>query len=343
MTGPEHTELLVVGAGPCGLAVGVAARKSGLSCVLVDRGPIVHTLERFPIGMTWFSTPELLEIGELPFVTRDDKPTRGEALKYYRRVAEHFELDVRQYEEVKRVRRRSGDGAFEVAARHLSGESRRYEARRLVVATGRFDNPNPLGVEGEELPKVTHYFRDPHRTYDQDVLVVGASNSAVEAALASWRAGARVTLAHRRAVFASAVKPWILPDVENRIEAGEIDVLWEHEVVRIEPRRVLLRSRRDDETTWLPNDFVLAMTGYHPDLRFFRELDVPVDRETGAPEFDAETMETAVPGLYVAGVMAAGRDGNRIFIENGRKHGARIVRHVAETKPTVVDGVQPPR
>ena len=342
MTRTDPAELLVVGAGPCGLAVGVAARRAGLSCVLVDRGPIVHTLERFPLEMTWFSTPELLEIGDLPFVTRGDKPTRSEALKYYRRVAEHFELDIRPYEEVAEVRRRS-EGGFEIRARHLSAEIRRYVARRVVVATGRFDNPNLLDVEGEGLPKVTHYFRDPHRTFDQDVLVVGGSNSAVEAALASWRAGARVTLAHRRAELSASVKPWILPDIENRIEAGEIDVLWEHEVVRIEPSRVLLRSRRDDGATWLPNDFVLAMTGYHPRLGLLRDLGVAVDSETGAPIFDPRTMATKVPGLYVAGVIAAGREGNRIFIENGRKHGARIVRHAAETKPAVVDGVQPPR
>jgi len=331
--------LLVVGAGPCGLAVGVAARERGIPCVLVDRGPVVSALERFPIGMTWFSTPELLEIGGLPFVTAGDKPTRAESLKYYRRVVTHFDLDVRQYEEVVRVDRPPDGSGFEIEARHVSGEVRRYTADAVVVATGTFDHPNLLGVPGEDLPKVSHYFREPHGTFDQDVLVVGGSNSAVEAALACWRAGARVTIAHRGTEFGRGVKPWILPDVENRIAADEIDVLWEHEVERIEPRRVLLRSRADGESAWLPNDFVLAMTGFHPDREFLASLGVPIDPRTGVPEHDAETMETSVPGLFIAGVIAAGRDGNKIFIENGRKHGAKIARHLAHVKPAVVDGV----
>lgn len=343
MTRPSRVPLLVVGAGPCGLAVGVAARAHGVRCVLLDRGPVVSALERFPLHMTWFSTPDLLEIGELPFVTSGDKPTRGEALKYYRRVVTHFDLDVRQYEEVLGVERSAGGGGLLVEARHASDEERRYLADAVVVATGTFDNPNLLGVDGEELPKVDHYFREPHRTFDQDLLVVGASNSAVEAALACWRAGARVTLVHRRSDFGSGVKPWILPDIRNRIEAGEIEVLWEHEVARIEPRRVLLRSRVDGETTWLPNDFVLAMTGFRPDDEFLSALGVVREPATGAPRHDPATMETDVPGLFIAGVIAAGRDGNRIFIENGRLHGERIVRHLTRVKPAVVDGVRPPR
>lgn len=339
MSRPISTRLLVVGAGPCGLAVGVAAGEQGIPCLLVERGPVVHALERFPIGMTWFSTPELLEIGGLPFVTAGDKPTRGESLKYYRRVVTHFDLDVRQYEEVVRVDRQPDGNGFEIESRHVSGEERRYTADAVVVATGTFDHPNLLGVAGEELPKVSHYFREPHRTFDQDVLVVGGSNSAVEAALACWRAGARVTVVHRGAEFGRGVKPWILPDIENRIAAGEIDVLWEHEVERIEPRRVLLRSRDDGESAWLPNDFVLAMTGFHPDREFLASLGVPIDPRTGVPEHDPDTMETSVPGLFIAGVIAAGRDGNKIFIENGRKHGAKIARHLARVKPAVVDGV----
>jgi len=339
MTRPTRTPLLVVGAGPCGLAVGVAARRQGIPCLLLDRGPIVHALERFPLGMTWFSTPELLEIGDLPFVTAGDKPTRGEALKYYRRVATHFALDIRQYEEVVRVERSPAEAGFDVRARHVSGEPRRYRADFVVIATGTFDHPNPLGVEGEDLPKVSHYFREPHRTFDQDVLVVGGSNSAVEAALACYRAGARVTLVHRREKFGRGVKPWILPDIQNRLAAGEIDALWEHEVARIEPRRVLLRSRTDGEATWLPNDFVLAMTGYRPDPELPIAFGVPVEPGADVPRHDPETMETDVPGLFVAGVIAAGRDGNRIFIENGREHGDRIVRRLRRMKPAVVDGV----
>lgn len=339
MSRPIQTRLLVVGAGPCGLAVGVAARERGIPCVLLDRGPVVSALERFPIGMTWFSTPELLEIGGLPFVTAGDKPTRRESLKYYRRVVTHFDLDVRSYEEVGRVERKPDGTGFDVRARHASGEERRYEADAVVVATGTFDHPNLLGVEGEDLAKVSHYFREPHHTFDQDVLVVGGSNSAVEAALACWRVGARVTLAHRGTEFGRGVKPWILPDIENRIAAGEIDILWAHEVQRIEPRRVLLRSRTDGESAWLPNDFVLAMTGFHPDRDFLASLGVPIGSDTGVPEHDPETMETSVPGLFIAGVIAAGRDGNKIFVENGRKHGPKIARYLARVKPAVVDGV----
>lgn len=339
MTRTTQIRLLVVGAGPCGLAVGAAARRNGIPCVLVDRGPVVHAVERFPLNMTWFSTPELLEIGGLPFVTAGDKPSRAEALKYYRRVATHFELDIRQYEEVLRVERLPDGAGFDVRARHASGESRRYAADFVVIATGTFDHPNLLEVEGEELQKVSHYFREPHRTFDQDVLVVGGSNSAVEAALACYRAGARISLAHRRAEFGRGVKPWILPDIQNRISAGEIDVLWEHDVVRIEPGRVLLRSRIDGDAVWLPNDSVLAMTGYRPDPELTLAFGVPVDPESGVPRHDPETMETSVPGLFVAGVIAAGRDGNRIFIENGREHGDRIVRRLRRMKPAVVDGV----
>lgn len=335
MTGVTRTSLLVVGAGPCGLAVGVAAREHGVGCVLLDRGPVVSALEKFPLHMTWFSTPELLELGDLPFVTRGEKATRGESLKYYRRVMTHFDLDVRPYENVRSVSVLP-EGGFAVEATHASGDARRYRAEHVVIATGTFEQPNLLGVEGESLPKVTHYFREPHLYTGQDVLVVGGSNSAVESALACFRAGAAVTIVHRGEAFGSGVKPWILPDMHGRMKAGEIEVLWRHVVERIEPHRVLLRSA-DGETSSLANDFVLAMTGFHPDEDFLRATGVEIDPDTGTPLFDPATMETTTPGLYVAGVIAAGRDGNRIFIENGRRHGNRILAHV---RSGVVDAVQ---
>jgi len=330
----EHsrTDMLVIGAGPCGMAVGAAAMRAGVDCILLDKGPIVSSIERYPIGMTFFSTADRLEVEGVPFVVERDKPTRSEALKYYRRVASHFDLDVRQYETVKSVVR--SNGSFRVDARHLSGAMRSYRADAVVVATGYFDTPNLLEVSGEDLPKVTHYFRDPHLYFNQDVLVVGGGNSAVEAALTTWRAGARVTLVHLFDGFDRGVKPWVLPDIQNRLEADEIRVMWKHMVERIDPASVLLRDLNDGPEVCLANDFVLAMTGFRPDPELLRGLDVPVDDETGIPRHDPASMETEVPGVYIAGVLAAGFDANRIFIENGREHGARIVqRFVEDRKP----------
>jgi thioredoxin reductase (NADPH) len=330
MSEDSRTEMLVVGAGPCGIAVGAAAMRAGVDCILLDKGPIVSSIERYPIGMTFFSTADRLEVEGVPFVVERDKPTRSEALKYYRRVASHFDLDVRQYETVKAVVR--SNGSFRVDARHLSGAMRSYRADAVVVATGYFDTPNLLEVPGEDLPKVTHYFRDPHLYFDQDVLVVGGGNSAVEAALTTWRAGARVTLAHLFDGFDRGVKPWVLPDIRNRVEADEIRVLWKHRVERIDPASVLLRDLNDGPEVCLANDFVLAMTGFRPDPELLRGLDVPVDDETGIPRHDPASMETEVPGVYIAGVLAAGFDANRIFIENGREHGARIVQRFVEDR-----------
>ena len=218
------TGILVVGAGPCGLAVGAAARLAGIECILLDKGPIVSSIERFPIGMTFFSTSDHLEVEDVPFVVARDKPTRSEALKYYRRVTTHFQLDVRQYETVDSVER--SNGCFRIEARHLTGKKRSYRADAVVVATGYFDTPNLLEVPGEDLPKVTHYFRDPHLYFHEDVLVVGGGNSAVEAALDTWRAGARVTMTHLFDGFDRGVKPWVLPDIKNRQPQCAMWWLW---------------------------------------------------------------------------------------------------------------------
>lgn len=334
----ESTGILVIGAGPCGLAVGVAARGAGVPCVVVDKGPVVNSIERYPIGMTFFSTAEHLELGGVPFVVEREKPGRTEALAYYRRIVMHFGLDVRQYEEAVGLDR-DGD-VFRVRTRDRAGGERDFLASGVVVATGYFDTPNLLGVPGEDLPKVTHYFREPHRYFAQDVIVVGGGNSAVEAALAVWRAGARVTLVHLFDGFDRGVKPWVLPDIRNRIEAGAISALWRTRVTAIEQGRVRVEEEPDRGAgRWVVNDFVLAMTGFRPDPRLLRSVGVPVDDATGVPAHDPETMETPVRGVFLAGVLAAGFDANRIFIENGRTHGSRIVRAMASR---LVDGVGTP-
>lgn len=343
---PPH-ELLVVGAGPCGLAVGAAARAAGIPCVLLDRGPLVSTIERYPLRMTFFSTPERLEIGGVPFAIAGDKPTRAEALAYYRAVAARLELDVRPYRHVVEVGR--DESGFRLRTRGPSGAEGTFRARHLVLATGGFDRFVPLEVPGEDLPKVVHWFREPHRYYGQEVLVVGGGNSAVEAALATWRAGGRVTLLHQFEDFDEGVKPWILPDIRGRIREGSVRALWRHRVEAVEPERVRIRDLETSESRSLPNDWVLAMTGYRADPRLLEELGVPRD-DAGVPAHDPETLVTPVPGLYVAGSLVAGGDAGRVFIENGRHHGERIVAHLASlaggnrAKPVKlerVDGVEP--
>ena len=320
---PESTELLVVGAGPCGLAVGVAARDAGLGCILLDRRTVVSTIERYPLGMTFFSTPEKIEIGEVPFIPSGEKPTRRDGLLYYRRVAEHFRLDARPGEEVTGVTREP-DGRFrmEVRRRH---DARTYLAGAVVFATGYYDWPNPLGVPGEDLPHVAHYFTEGHRHWHQDVVVIGAGNSAVDAALECWRAGARIALVHFAEAFDKVVKPWVLPDITNRVKEGSIKAWWRHRVVRILPEAVEVESLESGRVSRLPADSVLAMTGYHADTALLEGLGVPVDRTTGIPEHDEATMMTTLPGCYLAGVIASGKDANRLFIENARGHGELIV------------------
>lgn len=323
----EELDILVVGAGPCGLAVGIAAREHGLSCAMFDRGAITQAMLDHPTYTTYFSGPEKLEIGDLPFTTAGDKPSRREAVRYYRRVASYFDLDVRQYEEVRQIV--PVDGGFRVYTATRE-EDREYLARNVVIATGYYDNPRNLDVPGAELPKVDYYFREPFRYWDQDVVVVGGGNSAADAALTVWREGGRVTIVHLFDELDAGVKPWVRPDIDNRIREGAIPALWRSRLAEIRPSEVVVESLDTGERTALKNDWVLAMIGYEADPSILRELGVEVDEVTAIPAHDPATMETNVRGVFLAGVVASGHDANKIFIENGKLHGPLIARAVAE-------------
>jgi thioredoxin reductase (NADPH) len=322
----EEKDLLVVGAGPCGLAVGIAAKQAGLSCVLLDRRTVVSTIERYPLAMTFFSTPERIEIGDVPFIASHEKPTRQDGLIYYRRVAEHYGLDIRPGEDVVDVTRdRDSSFRVQVARRH---DSKAYRASVVVFATGYYDNPNYLRVPGEDLPHVTHYFVEGHPYWHQRVIVIGAGNSSVDAGLECWRAGATVTLVHFSEGFDRTVKAWVLPDIVNRVKEGSIAVRWRSRVRAITPTHVEVMSDETGAVEMIPADAILAMTGYHADTSMLHRLGVPVDEVTGVPAHDEETMATPIPGCYLAGVIASGNDANRLFIENARGHGELIVRHL---------------
>jgi thioredoxin reductase (NADPH) len=322
----DGLDIAVIGAGPCGIAVGVASRRLGLRCRLFDKGAVTQAMMEHPTYTTYFSGPEKLEIADLPFTTAGDKPTRREALRYYRRVVSYFGVSVSQYEKVTEVS--GGFPEFCLRTRHVSGEQREYVARNVVIATGYYDTPRRLDVPGADLPKVEHYFTEPYPYFDQDVIVVGGGNSAADAALTCWREGARVTVVHLFDELDKGVKPWVRPDIDNRIAEGSIPALWRHRVREIRPREVVVESLDTGETQLLPNDWVLAMTGFVPDPYFLNSLGVKIHPDSGIPEHDPETMESNVRGVYIAGVLAAGYDANKIFIENGKLHGPLIVQAV---------------
>jgi thioredoxin reductase (NADPH) len=286
----------------------------------VDKGCLCNSLFHYPSHMTFFTTPELLEIGDLPFPSPNAKPTRNEALEYYRKVAEHYELDIRQYRNVESVSGRDGD--FHVLTKDKFGRESLYRTRKLIVATGYYDLPNYLNIPGEELPKVMHYYDDPHPYFNLDVVVIGGKNSAAIAALELWRHGARVTLVHRGPEMHKHVKYWILPDIENRIKNGEITAHFKSRVTEIHADSVTLETRRGVET--IPNDFVFALTGYRPDFDFLRAIGVTIEGKDLLPMCHPETLESNVAGVYLAGVIVAGSRTNEIFIENGRFHGRQI-------------------
>ena len=319
-------DIVIVGAGPTGLACAIEAEKAGFKCIILDKGCLVNSIFHYPTNMVFFTTPELLEIGDIPFTTALTKPTRLEALEYYRRVAEHYHLHIRQYEWVKTIT--GEDGKFCVTTTDRHSAIHDYRARKIVVATGYYDLANKLNVPGEELDKVFHYYREPHPYYDTDVVVIGGKNSAAEVALDLWRHGARVTLVHHQAQMHPHVKYWVRPDIENRIKAGEITAYFNSTVQQIFPDCIVLKT--PSGPLRLKNDFVFAMTGYHPDYDFLRSIGIELSPEQLRPVCDPETLESNVPGIYVAGVIVAGSRTNEIFIENGRFHGKLIAAHLSE-------------
>jgi len=321
-----RADVIVIGAGPTGLACAIEAQRAGFKVIAIDKGCVVNSIYNYPANMSFFTTPELLEIGDIPFSTSRQKPTREEALEYYRKVAEHYHLDIRQYQWVKTVMGR--DGEFNITATDRLGRIYDYSARKLIVSTGYYDLANEMRIPGEDLPKVFHYYREPHPYFDTDVLVIGGKNSAAISALDLWRHGARVTLVHRGPRMHNHVKYWILPDIENRIKNGEIAAYFNSSVTEIDPDYVLIETPQGEVR--LKNDFVFAMTGYHPDYDFLRSMGIELSADQCRPVCDPVTLESNVPGIYVAGVIVAGSRTNEIFIENGRFHGQQIAAHLKQ-------------
>lgn len=318
-------DAVVVGAGPTGLACGIELKRRSVRAVLIDKGCVVNSIYHYPTHMTFFTTPELLEIGDLPMTSLNEKPNRTEALKYYRRVAEHYALDLRQYERVDSVTGQDND--FRVDTTDRMGCTRTYKSRKVVLATGYYDIPNLLQVPGEDLDKVMHYYKEPHPYYNHDVAVIGAKNSAAIAALELHWTGARVTLIHRGSGISDKVKYWIKPNIENRIKNGEIAAYFNSHVVEIRQDSVRISTPRGDVT--LKNDFVFALIGYSPDLELLNSIGITLEPHTQKPRTNPQTLESERPGVYLAGVIVAGMHTNEIFIENGRFHGKQIAESVA--------------
>lgn len=314
-------DLMVIGGGPCGLATAISAQRAGLDVLIVEARAVVSTIAHYPTYVSFFSTAEKLSLGGIPFTVATEKPTRRDALAYYRAVVKHFDLNLRQYERVTSIGK--SDSGFVVDSEIRGGTSRQTRTKAIVVATGYFGSPNYIGVPGESSALVAHVYREGHEAFDQDVVVIGGGNSAAEAALDLWRSGARVTLIHFGPTFDKRIKPWVLPDFLNRAKEGDIAVRWNSRVTAIEADGVVISGESGYEK--LPASFVYVMTGFAPNVTLLREVGVPVDSVTGIPQHNPDTLETSVPGIFIAGVVVAGFDANKVFIENGRYHGGKIV------------------
>ncbi|MCM3361813.1 YpdA family putative bacillithiol disulfide reductase [Niallia sp. Sow4_A1] len=318
----KREEAIIIGAGPCGLAAAIALKKININPLIIEKGNIVNAIHGYPTHQTFFSTSEKLEIGEVAFITEQYKPNRNQALVYYREVAKRKELRINAFEEVLEVNK-TEEQSFIVKT-----EKATYIAPYIIVATGYYDHPNYMNVPGEELEKVMHYFKEAHPYFNHDVTVIGGKNSSVDAAIELVKAGARVTVLYRGSEYSSSIKPWILPEFESLVRKGIIKMEFEANVVEIKETTLLYEV--NDQIHEIKNDFVFAMTGYHPDHEFLKKMGVEIEKETGRPIFDPETMETNRNGIFIAGVIAAGNDANEIFIENGRFHGEQIAKAILE-------------
>ncbi|MFC0271574.1 YpdA family putative bacillithiol disulfide reductase [Metabacillus herbersteinensis] len=313
-------EIIIVGGGPCGLAAAIALKKCGKNPLVIEKGNIVNAIYHYPTHQTFFSSSEKLEIGEVPFITENRKPHRNQALAYYREVVKRKKLRINPFEKVEEVNKI--DNAFIIRT-----TKQQYKAKYVIIATGYYDSPNYMGVEGEDLSKVFHYFKEAHPYFDQDVAVIGGKNSSVDAALELVNAGARVTVLYRGQYYSPSIKPWILPEFEALVKNGTIRMEFQAQLKRIEEKTITYNVEGSDEKT-INNDFVFAMTGYHPDHHFLIKMGICIDKETGRPSLNAETMETNISGIFIAGVIAAGNNSNEIFIENGRFHGDIIANEI---------------
>jgi thioredoxin reductase (NADPH) len=314
-------DLICIGAGPTGLACAIEAKRAGMRSLVIDKGCLCNSLFHYPVNMVFFTTPELLEIGDLPLTCTSEKPTRTEALKYYRKCAEHYALELRLGERVTHVG--GADGRFVLDTVDEEGKKAQYLGAKIVIATGYYDLPNRMEIPGEDLPHVSHYYTEPHPFWEREVVVIGGKNSAAEAALDLYRSGAHVTLVHRGATLGSTIKYWVRPDIENRIKAGQVRALFEAHVTQIEPGRVLVSNHSGESV--IPAVQVFALTGYHPDFQFLRSLGISLDPSTNRPAMDPSTHESNVPGIFLAGVVIGGNHTSEIFIENGRFHGKQII------------------
>ena len=318
-------DVIIVGAGPSGLATAIACKHFGLDYLVLEQGSLVDAIARFPINMVFFTTPELMEIGGIPLTTPYEKPTRPEALRYYRKVVDTFQLQVSLYEEVLAVQPPSnGDEAFAIETRTSRGATRTREARNVVLAMGYYNQPNMLNVPGEDLPHVTHFYKEAHQYYRQRVVIVGGKNSAAEAALEIHRAGGHVTMVHRGPGFGESVKYWVKPDIQNRVNEGSIAAHFNAQVAEIRPTEVVL-----DTGATIPAEAVLLLTGYRADADFMRRIGIEIHDDTMSPKYNVDTYETNVPGLFVAGGQLAGKRTGTVFIENGRFHGEVIAKTLA--------------